>query len=307
MSILSPLKIGTRASRLARWQAEWVAKSLEAVAAGRRIEIIEITTTGDRVTNLQLSQLGTTGVFTKEIQRALLDGQADVAVHSLKDLPTETPSDLLLAAVPPRAAPRDVLICREGGGLADLKPSARVATGSLRRRAQLLHLRSDLEMCDVRGNVETRLAKLDQGEFDALVLAEAGLTRLGLGDRITEVLDIDRMLPAAGQGALGIECRTDDAETCALLGQINHPETERAVRAERAVLAALRAGCHAPVGVYGYLESDHLLLRAAVLSVDGKTRLEASLSGPPEEAESLGQRVAADLLSQGAGPLIDQA
>ena len=304
-STLPPLRIGTRASRLARWQAQWVAGRLGPIASGRKIELVEVTTTGDRVTDRQLAEIGGTGVFTKELQRALLDGLADVAVHSLKDLPTETPPSLLLAAVPQRASARDVVICREGGALADLRAGARVATGSLRRRAQLLHLRSDLEMCEVRGNVETRLAKLDEGRFDALVLAEAGLTRLGLAGRISEVLDVDRMLPAAGQGALGIECRADDRETRSLLESIRDANSESAVRAERTVLAALNAGCHAPVGVYATVDAGELLLRAAVLSVDGRTRLDATLAGSPHDAESLGERAADELLGQGAAALIE--
>lgn len=304
MSTPTPLQIGTRASRLARWQAEWVAARLGQLAMGRPVRLVEITTAGDRLTDRRLGSLGTQGVFTKEIQRALLNNEVDVAVHSLKDLPTQGVPGLTLAAVPPRASARDVLICRDAKGLADLKPSARVATGSPRRRAQLLHLRADLRMCDVRGNVETRLTRLDRGDFDGIVLAEAGLERLGLDGRISQVFELDQMLPAAGQGALGIECRADDAETLATLRQVNDPDTEHAVRAERAVLAALRAGCHAPVGACAAVKDGQLHLRAVVLSLDGKTRLESSVSGPAEDAAAFGRQVADGLLRQGAAPLV---
>lgn len=306
MNASRPLRIGTRGSRLARWQAEWVATRLEQLPTPRQVELVEVSTAGDRDRYERLDRFGTTGVFTKQIQAALLDDRVDVAVHSLKDLPTETPSGLVLAAVPPRGHVRDVLIARHATSLDDLPRGARVATGSPRRRAQLLHHNPDLVMCDVRGNVETRIGKLDRGDYDAMVLAEAGLVRLGLDDRITEVLAPPLLLPAAGQGALAIECRSDDALARSLVEQLNHPESEQAVRAERALLAALRAGCHAPVGVLGTIEDGRLVLEAVVLSADGRQRLEArATADAPVDAAELGRSVAADLVAQGASALME--
>jgi hydroxymethylbilane synthase len=250
-------------------------------------------------------------VFTKEIQRALLAGDVDLGVHSLKDLPTEPVDGLVLAAVPERESPADVLVVRmrseERGAskiLLDLPNGARVGTGSLRRQAQLLHVRPDLQLSDLRGNVDTRLRKLDEGQFDAIVLAEAGLRRLGLADRVTQVLPFAVMLPAVGQGALGIECRTADAATRAILHELEDADTRAAVTAERALLEHLRGGCMAPIGALGKVENGIVELSAAVLSADGKERLFARDSAPAGEAERLGLRVADSLSAQGAGALI---
>lgn len=305
------LRLGTRGSKLARWQAEWVAGELHRLGHG--VELVEIATRGDLEQVVAVEEIGTRGVFTKEIQRALLAGEVDLAVHSLKDLPTEPVEGLILAAVPARESSADVLVLRAGSGergagsrnsFTELTVGARIGTGSLRRQAQLRHVRPDLQVADVRGNVDTRLRKLDDGQFDAIVLAEAGLRRLGLADRISQVLSLDVMLPAVGQGALGIECRAEDAETRRILAPLNDLATRAAVAAERALLEHLRGGCMAPVGALGRVAESKLSLSAVVLSADGVRRLTASEVGPPSEAELLGIRVADMLLAQGAAELI---
>jgi hydroxymethylbilane synthase len=279
------------------------------------VELIEIATHGDVERTRALEEIGTRGVFTKEIQRVLLAGEVDLGVHSLKDLPTEPVDGLVLAAVPVRESAADVLVTRAGSreqgagsrlslALEMLPPDARVGTGSLRRQAQLRHVRPDLRVEDVRGNVDTRLRKLDEDQFDALVLAEAGLSRLGFVDRITQVLPFDVMMPAVGQGALGIECRADDDRTLAAVASLEDEAARAAVTAERALLAHLRGGCMAPVGAWGRVEQDMLRLSAVVLSADGSRRLAAKQSGELFESEALGVRVADELLSQGAGELI---
>lgn len=310
------LRLGTRGSKLAKWQAEWVAGELH--RRGHIVELVEIATRGDMEQVVAVEEIGTRGVFTKEIQRALLADSVDLAVHSLKDLPTEPVDGLVLAAVPMRESPADVLVVRseergarskEPGAekkdlILELLPGARVGTGSLRRQAQLRHLRSDLMLLDVRGNVDTRLRKLDEGQYDAIVLAEAGLLRLGLADRISQVLELDVMLPAVGQGALGIECRADDAETRSILAALEDRETRAAVTAERALLEHLRGGCMAPIGALGSMQAGELHLSAVVLSSDGTQRLAAQQVGLPDAAASLGMKVAEALLAQGAAKLI---
>jgi hydroxymethylbilane synthase len=300
------LRLGTRGSKLARWQADWVANELR--QHGHAVEIIEIATRGDWEQGSAVASLGATGVFTKEIQRALLAGDVDLAIHSLKDLPTEPTAGLRIAAIPARASAADVLVTNAGTSLKDLPNAARVGTGSMRRRAQLLHLRPDLQIAEIRGNVDTRLRKLDDGEFDAIILAEAGLSRLGLAHRITQALPFDAMLPAPGQGALAIECRDNDEQIIFKIASLNDVATHAAVVAERVVLAKLRAGCSAPVGAYAQVSNDNKFhLTAAVLSVDGKKRLEAHAEAKWPELASLSERVAASLLSQGAADLIDSA
>lgn len=298
------LRIGTRRSALARWQAEWVASALQ--AWGHDVALVPIVTRGDTDQAQPLGAIGGDGLFTKELQRALLADEIDLAVHSLKDLPTEIMPGLTVAATPERAPTADALVSNAGVLLKDLPAGARIGTGSLRRRAQLWHARPDLTMHNIRGNVDTRLRKLDEGEFDAIVLAEAGLTRLGLAARITERLSPPVMLPAVGQGALGLECRAQDAETRAALADLDHEPTHVAVLAERALLRSLAGGCLAPIAALGRVDdSGHLHLAAVVLSGDGKTRLAAEGVAPSAEAEPLGQHVAAQLVEQGAIALID--
>jgi hydroxymethylbilane synthase len=298
------LRLGTRKSPLARWQADWVAARLTQL--GVETEMVYIATEGD-ITSAPLDAVGGQGLFTKRIQHALLDRQIDLAVHSLKDLPTEAVSGLVLAAVPPRESVHDVLLARSASSLDELPAGARLGTGSLRRRAQLLHRRGDLAMLDIRGNVDTRVRKLDEGQYDAIVLAEAGLKRLGLAHRITQVLPCELMLPAVGQGALGIEARDSDDATLAALAPLDDRAAHAAVSAERALLAALRAGCLAPVAAWARSAKERLRLDAVVLSPDGKRRLAVSQSAAPDEPEKLGEMAARELLSQGAGELIDAA
>lgn len=312
------LRLGTRGSQLARWQADWVAGELRRF--GHAVELVEITTHGDADRSRPIESIGTQGVFTKAIQQALLAGEVDLAVHSLKDLPTAPVPGLTLAAVPPRESAADVLVLNADAMLRDdgsvsidsllhssssqLPRGARVGTGSLRRQAQLRHVRPDLVIEEIRGNVETRLRKLDDGEFAAIVLAEAGLRRLGLSARIKYVLPFDIMLPAVGQGALGIECRTDDVETTEALKPLDDANAHAAVLAERALLEHLRGGCMAPVGALATADAGQVRLQAVVLNVDGRDRLHAHDSATISDAEQLGRRVADILIQQGAAELI---
>jgi hydroxymethylbilane synthase len=311
MSLARTLRLGTRGSPLARWQAEWIAAELK--KSGIQVELVPIATQGDAQPRGAIGSLGAQGVFTKEIQRALLEGMIDLAVHSLKDLPTDVVEGLMLAAVPPRERPGDVLVSNTAKSLDELPEGARVGTGSLRRRAQLLHVRPDLQVHDIRGNVDTRLRKLDDGRYEAVVLAEAGLRRLGLDQRIGQSLSPEILLPAVGQGALGVEAREDDAEVLQVLSRLDDVASRQAVLAERSLLAALRGGCLAPIGAWarpaeGTGEGDAgLVLTAVVLSPDGQVRLEAAGDAPADEAESLGRRVAEELIEQGARELIAQS
>ncbi len=301
MASSGSLRLGTRGSLLARWQAEWVAARLAEL--GVAVTLVPITTQGD-VKTQPLGEIGGQGLFTKELQRALLDGQIDLAVHSLKDLPTAPVPGLVLAAVPERESTDDVLVSTVADRVESLPQAARVGTGSLRRKAQLLHLRPDLRVIDIRGNVETRLRKLDEGQYDAIVLAEAGLRRLGMTDRIAHVIPRTTMLPAVGQGALGIEARADDNATLAQVAPLDYAATHQAVLAERSLLWTLRGGCLAPVGAWARLEDGHLVLDAVVLSGDGSQKLTASGSAPFQDAKELGEKVARELLAQGAAELI---
>jgi hydroxymethylbilane synthase len=286
---------------LARWQANWVAARLD--EADVKVEIVLITTQGDKRRG-SIQTADARGLFTREIQQALMDDRIDVAVHSLKDLPTEGSPELTLAAVPERERTNDVLVTSGNSGLDDLPQQARVGTGSMRRRAQLLYARSDLQVVDIRGNVDTRLRKLDEGQYDAIVLAEAGLRRLGLSEHIVQVMPSSVMMPAVGQGALGIEARRDDTTTHELLAVLDHAPTHDSVIAERALLATLRGGCLAPVGAWARVSDDKLVLHAVVLDTNGRERLCASAEAAPRDAERLGQTVAADLIDQGAEELI---
>ncbi len=301
----STIRIGTRGSPLALWQARHVAALLQRTAPAAVVELVEIQTSGDVVQAAPLSEIGGQGVFTKEIQRALQDGRVDVAVHSLKDLPTQPADGLTLAAVPPRGPVGDAFVSTRHRSFAALPPRARVATGSSRRRSQILYRRPDLELVDIRGNVETRLRKLREQDLDALILAEAGLRRLGLDDAITEILDRSWMLPAVGQGALGLECRTEDAGARSLLKPLDDLPTRHCVLAERALLRALGGGCQLPIGAATDFQGDRLTLRGVVLRPDGRVRLEDTATGLPDAAEELGGRLAERLLIQGARALLE--
>lgn len=298
------LRIATRASDLALWQSRWVAQRLREAHPDLSIELVEVRTGGDRDRSTPLAQIGGQGIFTKEVQQAVLDGAADLAVHSLKDLPTARPEALVLAAFPPREASGDALIAPRHGSLAELPPGARIGTGSQRRRAQLLWLRPDLDVVGLRGNVETRLSRALDGDVDAVVLAEAGLRRLGLDRHITEHLQPPRFLPAVGQGALGIECRAADPRTQSLLLALDHAETRAAVLAERRVMAELEAGCMIPLAALGRINNGMLQLDAAVLDANGQERIAVSLQGASEAPEALGLEAAARLRAMGAERLL---
>ncbi len=312
-----PVRLGTRASALARIQSGLVADALTA-ATGDPVDLVEITTAGDRSTRA-VAELGDTGVFVSALRDALLAGDIDLAVHSYKDLPTAPAPGLCLAAVPLREDPRDVLVARDGAGLAGLPAGARVGTGAPRRMAQLRAHRPDLDVVGVRGNVDTRLAKVADGTLDAVVLARAGLARLGRLDAVTEVLDPAQMLPAPAQGALAIECREDDAALRSALTALDHPGSRATVAAERALLAALEAGCSAPVGAWATLDpvgntagtddpvrhrTDVLVLRGVVAAIDGSAAVRLSTTGPTTDAEEVGRRLAADLLAAGVSDLL---
>ncbi len=299
------IRLGTRASALARWQADWVLARLQEL--GARVTLVPISTSGDRDQQLPVDQIGGQGVFTKEIQRALLDDRIDLAVHSLKDLPTAAVEGLCLAAVPSRAPAGDVLVSRRYPRLSELPEGAVVGTGSLRRQSQLLHYRADLNVQEIRGNVDTRLRKLDEGQFEAIVLAEAGLRRLGLADRITELVPPSILLPAVGQGALGLETRADDQATRAAVEPLDHAETHAAVVAERAMLAALHGGCMAPIAAWARVEEGILHITGRVLRRDGSEKLEANHLGPVADAVSIGRELADELIARGATRLIDAA
>ena len=301
---MNSLRIGTRGSPLALWQAHHVRDLLRAVTPDRPIELVEIETVGDQVRDVPLVQLGGDGAFTKAIQHALLEHRVDVAVHSLKDLPTFVVEGLVLAAVPKRGPTGDAFVSKKHRAFADLPTGAVVATSSLRRKAQLLHRRPDLKVIDIRGNVDTRLRKLVEQDLDATILAQAGLIRLGLADQITEVLDASWMFPAVGQGALGLECRGDDQETRSLLDRLSDAAAKYCVLAERAMLRGLGGGCQVPIGAVTRIAENVLTLRGVVLPPDGSQRIEAESAGPMEAAESLGQAVADQLLGRGAKKLL---
>jgi hydroxymethylbilane synthase len=293
------LVIASRGSQLALWQARWVSAQLTALGHECRIEIVK--TTGDKITDVPLAKVGTKGLFTKEIEEALLDGRADLAVHSLKDLPTELPEGLVLAAVPEREDPRDAVV---GKCLADLPRGAKVGTSSLRRAAQLRKLRPDLAIESVRGNLDTRLRKLDEGQYDAILLAAAGLKRLGWGDRIAEILPAEIMCSAVGQGALAIETRASGAGFDAIRA-MDHADTHAAVLAERGVLGALGGGCQVPIGAHATVEGGRLRLLGLVASPDGGEVVRGESEGPASEAESLGRALGNELLERGARRILD--
>jgi len=300
---LKALRIGTRGSPLALWQARSIAEALRQTG-GIETELVMIRTSGDKFQQTSFSQMGTKGVFIKELEDALMDQRVDVAVHSMKDLPTEMPDGLTIAAICKREDARDALLSSTGASLDTLPKNARVGTSSLRRQSQLLYARSDLRMLEIRGNVDTRIEKLKRGDYDAIVLAKAGLDRLGLSGNISQVLPHEVSLPAAGQGAIGIEARADDVEILRVLAALNDSETRSGVSAERAALAGLEGGCQVSIGAWGRFEHGTLVLDVVVLSPDGKQRLWEKSSGLPEEAEMIGERAANKLRESGAASLL---
>ena len=304
--------IGSRGSKLALWQSEWVKARLEALDPGVKVRIEIFKTQGDVRTDVPLSTIGGQGAFTKELEVALLDRRVDVAVHSLKDLPTVTPEGLSITATPEREDPRDALVLRAGAGatagsLKGLAEGAVVGTSSLRRIAQLKHLRPDVRIKDLRGNVDTRLRKLDEGEYDALILASAGLRRLGFGGRISAAIEQGEMLSAVGQGSLGVETRSDDAETNALVSRLDDPRTRAAVLAERALLRSLGGGCQVPIAAHAEVEGGRLKLDGLVATLDGTQVLRDGLEGDATDAKGVGEELAARLLDRGAGELLRES
>jgi hydroxymethylbilane synthase len=304
-----PLRVGTRASVLARTQAGQVAEAI-AAALGREVRLVDVTTEGDVVTTVPLASLGGVGVFVSALRDALLRGEVDVAVHSLKDIPTYPQQGIELAAVPLREDPRDVVVARDGLTLGELPPGSRVGTGSLRRSAQLHALGLGFEVAGIRGNVDTRIRKVSEGEFDAVVLARAGLSRLGRLDEATEVLDPLQMLPAPGQGALAVECRSGDPLAGELRSALDDETTRVAVTAERAVLATLEAGCSAPVGALAEVaegdDGEELWVRAVALSPDGRVAVRRSGSGSAQDPEGVGRQLAEEMVADGASTLIEE-
>jgi hydroxymethylbilane synthase len=298
------LRIGTRGSALALWQAEWVKAQLLAAHEELAVELLVIKTTGDKILDVPLAKVGGKGLFVKEIEEALLDGRADLAVHSVKDMPAELPEGLHLAVMPPREDPRDALISRNGAGLQALPHGARVGTSSLRRAAQLLHLRPDLRIETLRGNVDTRLRKLGSEGFDAIVLAAAGLKRMELSHVVSEYLEPERILPAVGQGALGIETRTGDGFTNEMVTSLAHQQTMTIVRAERAFLKRLEGGCQVPIGAHATMEGETLILTGMVADLEGVRLIRKELRGDAHQPEIVGERLAEVILESGGAEIL---
>lgn len=296
------LRIGTRGSILAKWQAESVRKRLFAVA-GVEAEIVIIKTAGDKLQHIPLTAIGGKGIFIKELEEALLEETIDLAVHSVKDIPTDTPSRLSFPAVCRRDDVRDCLV---GATLASLRQGARVGTGSLRRQAQLLHLRPDLDIRDLRGNVDTRLRKVESGEYEAIMLSKAGLDRLGLSQRISEVLSPDVCMPAVGQGAIAVECRLKDTAAADILAPLDDAETRTAIIAERALLGALQGGCQVPLGAWARIERGELVLEACVCSADGVQYVKQRATAPADQAAQLGEHMARLLIDAGAQSILEE-
>ncbi|MFO8101243.1 MAG: hydroxymethylbilane synthase [Dehalococcoidia bacterium] len=297
------LRIGTRGSKLAVVQAESVRDRLVSLHPGIDFEIGKITTTGDRNTDVSLEQLGGEGVFVKELEDALLRDEIDLAVHSLKDMLTTIPDGLRLAAVPQRVDPRDVLLS-SAGNIAELPPKARIGTGSQRRAVQIREMRPDVEICDLRGNIDTRIRKAFSGELDGIVMAAAALIRLNMEDRITEYLPAEEFVPAVGQGALGIEIRADDAHTFEIVASLNDELSRRSVTAERAFLRAMGGGCRAPIAALGNIENGNIKLNGIVANPDGSKILRSSVEGDASAPEKLGEELAAGMIDMGARSLI---
>ena len=301
-----PIRIATRKSALALWQAEHVAARLRALESGRAVELVPLTTEGDRNLGISLAAAGGKGLFIKELEVALADRRADLAVHSMKDVPVLLAPEFVIGAVLEREDPRDAFLSVKYPGFEALPQGARVGSSSLRRQSQLLHRRPDLKIEPLRGNVDTRLRKLQEGQHDAIVLAVAGLKRLGLSDAITAVLDPAVALPAVTQGIIGMECRADDAGTQALLGRLNHAGSWTQMLAERALSRGLSGSCNLPLAGHAVLEGGMLSMAGRVASPDGKRLLEARVQGPATEAEALGLKLAEALLAQGAGEILGE-
>lgn len=299
------LKIATRKSPLALWQAEHIKARLEALHDGLVVELVTFVTQGDKILDTPLAKIGGKGLFVKELENALLDGRADLAVHSIKDVPMQLPEGLDLPVICEREDPFDAFVSNTYAHFNDLPHGAVVGTSSLRRKSQILHQRPDLVIKDLRGNVGTRLAKLDEGQYDGIILASAGLKRLGLFDRIRHQLDVTLSLPAVGQGALGLECRADDHDVLALIEPLRHYDTEICVRAERAFNAYLEGGCQIPIAGYATLQAHNIIMEGRVGSLDGKVLLKAEQRANHTQAVELGEKLAEALIALGAGELLN--
>ena len=298
------LRIATRKSPLALWQANHVKQKLEQSHSGLRVELVAMTTGGDKILDTPLAKVGGKGLFVKELEHAMLEDRADIAVHSMKDVPMDFPAGLGLAVICEREDPADAMVSNRFSSFEQLPQHARVGTSSFRRQCQLRELRPDLEIVELRGNVGTRLGKLDGGEYDAIILAAAGLIRLQLSERITQRLSFEDCLPAGGQGAVGIECRTEDLDTMKLIDCLHHQDTSTRIMAERAVNARLQGGCQVPIAAFAEIDGESLYLRALVGNLDGTQMVRSEIRGSVHQAEHLGLTVAEDLLSQGAGEIL---
>ncbi len=298
------LRIATRKSPLALWQAEEVARLLKKYHPDLEVELLTMSTQGDKILDTPLAKIGGKGLFVKELEVGMLEGQADIAVHSMKDVPMAFPDGLHLAVVLEREDPRDAFVSNKFKSLSELPQNAKVGTCSLRRQTQLKEARPDFEILDLRGNVNTRLAKLDQGDYDAIILASAGLKRLGFEERITDIISTEQSLPAIGQGAIGIECRQDDERVNALLAPLNHTETALRLKAERAQNTRLNGGCQIPIGGFAELDGDNIRLRGLIGYPDGSKIFRAEQQGKHGDAEAIGIAVAEDLLSQGGDKVL---
>lgn len=302
--MIKTLKIATRQSPLAMWQAEHIRDRIEQLHPHVKVELVTFVTQGDKILDTPLAKIGGKGLFVKELEAALLDGRADLAVHSMKDVPMQLPEGLTLAVICEREDPFDAFVSNQYEKFEDLPQGAKLGTSSLRRKSQILKQRPDLDVIDLRGNVGTRLSKLDAGQYDAIILASAGLKRLELSNRIRHTLSAEVSLPAVGQGALGLECRMNDQETLDLIMPLMHQETNACVRAERAFNAYLEGGCQVPIAGFATLDHETLSIEGRVGSPDGKTLLRSHVSGTADQAEQLGVQLAQNLLQQGAGELL---
>ena len=306
VSVLKTIRIGTRKSPLALWQAEYVRARLRAEFPGLEVELVRMTTQGDRILDSPLAKVGGKGLFIKELEQGLIDRRIDLAVHSLKDVTVTLPEGLHIPVIIEREDPRDAFVSGHHGCLGEIPAGGRIGTSSLRRQCQLRAIHPQLEVLDLRGNVNSRLARLDSGEYDAIILAAAGLRRLGFAERIRTVLDPSEILPAVGQGAICIECRSDDRSVNELIAPLNHPGTALRVRAERAMNARLEGGCQVPIGGYAELDGGMLHLRGLVGALDGSRIIHGEIRGPAADAEDLGIALADDLLARGARALLDR-
>ena len=300
------IRIGTRGSPLALWQANWIKSCLEEEHEDMRVELVRVKTSGDKIQDVALAKIGGKGLFTKEIEESLIRNEIDLAVHSMKDVPVKFPNGLGIAVITEREDPRDALVSRNGLKLAELPQNARIGTGSLRRTTQLLHYRPDFKIHPLRGNVETRLDKLETEGLDAVILASAGLKRLGLEDRITEKIDPDIMLPGIGQGAVGIETRNQDILVLDAIFPLDDGITHTAVLAERAFLATLEGGCQVPIGGYATIEKGNLTLKGLVGNLDGTKMFKSQKSGPDHEAEKIGKELGKEILQMGADKILKE-